>query len=134
MRSSITGYSCEICLWYFIVIKIITIIYFNIHISNYFNFFFLCVLDFTIVYRHITRGLQFPPNLLQIHAHTVLSPPWSFHVHVKRYAIKDLPKDEEKLTEWVRQKFVEKDALLEDMKYNWIHSERLGDIRDERYF
>ncbi|CAG8582077.1 32585_t:CDS:2, partial [Gigaspora margarita] len=92
------------------------------------------VYDFTIAYRHITQGLQFSPNLLQVHAYSPLTPPWSFHVHIKRYAIEDLPGDEESLSEWVKQIFVEKDALLEEMKTQWTQSERLGCVRDERYF
>ncbi|RHZ81375.1 hypothetical protein Glove_120g225 [Diversispora epigaea] len=92
------------------------------------------VYDFTIVYRHITRGLNFPPNLFHVHGYPLLSPPWSFHVHVKRYAIEDLPRDEEKLTEWVRQKFIEKDALLEDMKLHWTKSEKLKNVHEEKYF
>ncbi|CAG8603388.1 278_t:CDS:2 [Racocetra persica] len=91
-------------------------------------------LDFTIAYRHITQGLQFPPNLLQVHSYSPLSPPWTFHVHIRRYAIKDLPQEDEKLSEWVRQIFVEKDALLEDMKTRWTQSEKLEGVREERYF
>ncbi|CAG8589821.1 782_t:CDS:10 [Diversispora eburnea] len=94
---------------------------------------FVACVHFTIVYRHITRGL-FPPNLFHVHGFPLLSPPWSFHVHVKRYAIEDLPRDEEKLTEWVRQKFIEKDALLEDMKLHWTKSEKLQNVHEEKYF
>ncbi|KAG9290917.1 hypothetical protein G9A89_011067 [Geosiphon pyriformis] len=92
------------------------------------------VYDFTIAYHHITKGLQLPPNLVQIHMYSNLSPPWSFHVHVRRYAIEDLPKNEERLVEWIKERFVEKDAILEDMKSNWINSEQLGEVRAERYF
>ncbi|CAG8786637.1 3201_t:CDS:2 [Cetraspora pellucida] len=94
----------------------------------------LLYLDFTIAYRHITQGFQFPPNLLQVHSYSPLSPPWSFHVHVRRYAIKDLPQEDEKLSEWVRQIFVEKDALLEDMKTRWTQSDRLDGVKEEKYF
>ncbi|CAG8823220.1 20753_t:CDS:2, partial [Dentiscutata erythropus] len=37
------------------------------------------VYDFTIAYRHITQGFQFPPNLLQVHSYSPITPPWSFH-------------------------------------------------------
>ncbi|CAG8440339.1 2080_t:CDS:2 [Acaulospora morrowiae] len=92
------------------------------------------IYDFTIAYRHISRGFQFPPNLLQVHACSPLTPSWAFHVHVKRYAIKDLPRDDEELGEWVRQIFVEKDLLLEDMKHRWTQSDKLGQVREEKYF
>jgi len=38
------------------------------------------------------------------------------------------------LVEWVKQVFVEKDAILEDMKVKWTKSEKLGEIRTEKYF
>ncbi|CAG8469124.1 13579_t:CDS:2 [Acaulospora colombiana] len=92
------------------------------------------VYDITIAYRHITRGFQFPPNLIQVHACSPLTPPWLFHVHIRRYAIKDLPRDDKELSEWVQQIFVEKDSLLEDMKHRWTESASLGQVREERYF
>ncbi|CAG8644125.1 8155_t:CDS:2 [Funneliformis caledonium] len=92
------------------------------------------VYDFTIAYQHIRQGLQYPPNLVQIHALPLITPPWSFHVHIRRYAIEDLPSDEKNLVEWVKNIFVEKDAILEDMKVKWTKSDKLGSIRSERYF
>jgi hypothetical protein len=92
------------------------------------------IIDFTIAYRHIKKGLQYPPNLLQVHSLPIITPPWYFHVHVRRYPIEDLPSDEEKLAEWVKQVFVEKDAILEDMKIKWTKCEQLGEIRTEKYF
>ncbi|CAB4488285.1 acyltransferase-domain-containing protein [Rhizophagus irregularis] len=92
------------------------------------------VYDFTIAYRHIKKGLQCPPNLLQIHSLPIITPPWYFHVHVRKYSIEDLPSDEEKLAEWVKQVFVEKDTILEDMKIKWTKCEKLGEIRTEKYF
>jgi len=38
--------------------------------------------------------------------------PANIHVHVRRYAIADIPKDESKFTEWLRQRWTEKDALM----------------------
>ncbi|CAG8542964.1 8542_t:CDS:2 [Ambispora gerdemannii] len=92
------------------------------------------VYDFTIAYRHVTKGIQSPPNLVQVHSYSNLSPPWSFHVHVRKYAIEDLPRDEEKIAEWVKERFVEKDAILEDMKTHWTKSERLGEVHVDKYF
>ena len=74
--------------------------------------------DFTFAYYHKTKGFGVPPNLVRVHT-AQLSPEYKFHVHVKRYMIADLPADDEKLNEWVVQKYVEKDAFLEQMKENW---------------
>ncbi|KAF9178338.1 hypothetical protein BGZ50_007817 [Haplosporangium sp. Z 11] len=77
-----------------------------------------CVYDFTFAYYHKTKGFGVPPDLVRVHTGQ-LSPEYKFHVHVKRYQIEDLPMDEEKLSEWVVQKYVEKDAFLEQMKESW---------------
>ncbi|KAG0352514.1 hypothetical protein BGZ54_002718 [Gamsiella multidivaricata] len=77
-----------------------------------------CVYDFTFAYYHRTLGFGVPPDLVRVHTGQ-LSPEYKFHVHVRRYQIEDLPTDEEKLSEWVVQKYVEKDAFLENMKENW---------------
>ncbi|KAF8946389.1 hypothetical protein BGZ52_008772 [Haplosporangium bisporale] len=76
------------------------------------------VYDFTFAYYHKTKGFGVAPDLVRVHTGQ-LSPEYKFHVHVKRYNLDDLPKDEEKLSEWVIQKYVEKDAFLEQMKQNW---------------
>ncbi|KAG0302939.1 hypothetical protein BGZ98_007114 [Dissophora globulifera] len=77
-----------------------------------------CVYDFTFAYYHKTKGFGVPPDLVRVHTGD-LSPEYKFHVHVRRYQIDDLPKDEEKLSEWVVEKYTEKDAFLEKMKENW---------------
>ncbi|CAO3566497.1 hypothetical protein BGZ70_000960 [Mortierella alpina] len=77
-----------------------------------------CVYDFTFAYYHQTKGFGVPPDLVRVHTGQ-LSPEYKFHVHVRRYQLDDLPEDEEKLSEWVVQKYVEKDAFLEQMKENW---------------
>ena len=93
-------------------------------------------IDFTIAYKNEKKmaDLPMPPNLIQVHAYPLLSPPWSFHVHIRRYAIEDLPKNEEKLVEWVKRIFVDKDNLLEEMKKHWTNAKALGRIRTEQYF
>jgi lysophosphatidic acid acyltransferase/lysophosphatidylinositol acyltransferase len=48
-----------------------------------------------------------------------LWPEYEFHIHVRRYAIQDLPKEEEKLGLWLRERWVEKDHLLDELKENW---------------
>lgn len=75
-------------------------------------------IDFTFAYYHRTKGFGVAPDLVRVHTGQ-LSPEYKFHVHVKRYNLDDLPKDEEKLSDWVVQKYVEKDVFLEQMKKNW---------------
>ncbi|KAF8937697.1 hypothetical protein EDD21DRAFT_367480 [Dissophora ornata] len=77
-----------------------------------------CVYDFTFAYYHKTKGFGVPPDLVRVHS-AQLSPEYKFHVHVRRYNIDDLPKDDDKLSEWVVEKYVEKDAFLEKMKESW---------------
>ncbi|RKP09830.1 hypothetical protein THASP1DRAFT_13736, partial [Thamnocephalis sphaerospora] len=76
------------------------------------------VYDFTIAYQHSKRGFGVSPSLLRVHSHS-LRGEYRFHVHVRRYAIDDLPNDDEELAKWVHQTYREKDALLEDLKTNW---------------
>ncbi|CAH1764860.1 6594_t:CDS:10 [Entrophospora sp. SA101] len=96
--------------------------------------FVACIRQLRNTHVKYVYGLSFPPNLIQVHAYSKISPPWSFHIHMKRYAIEDLPNDDEQLKEWVSKIFVEKDNLLEDMKMNWTNSEKLGAIVEEKFF
>jgi hypothetical protein len=82
----------------------------------------LAPLDFTVAYRHggTKAGFGVAPNMIQIHVLSQLSPEYEFHVNVKRYAMEDLPSDEQELTHWLRERFIEKDAFLENMKENWV--------------
>lgn len=88
--------------------------------------------DFTFAYYHRTKGFGVPPDLVRVHTGR-LSPEYKFHVHVRRYQIDDLPTDDEKLSEWVVQKYVEKDAFLEKMKDSWT-SDIEGGVWTEKYY
>ncbi|KAF9168682.1 hypothetical protein DFQ26_002582 [Actinomortierella ambigua] len=79
------------------------------------------VYDFTIAYYHRTKGFGVPPNLVRVHT-AQLNPEYKFHIHCNRYLLDDLPEDEDKLSEWVLQRYVEKDAFLESMKETWTDS------------
>ncbi|KAF9975099.1 hypothetical protein BGZ73_001360 [Actinomortierella ambigua] len=79
------------------------------------------VYDFTIAYHHRTKGFGVPPDLVRVHT-AQLNPEYKFHVHVRRFPLDDLPEDEDKLSEWVVQRYVEKDAFLESMKETWTDS------------
>ncbi|CAO3641100.1 unnamed protein product [Cunninghamella echinulata] len=78
------------------------------------------IYDFTIAYRHKKQNAPFneAPNLIRIHIDT-LSPEYQFHVHIRRYTIDELPMDEEELSKWLRDRFVEKDQILNKLKVQW---------------
>nr|ALM22867.1 lysophosphatidic acid acyltransferase 2 [Cuphea viscosissima] len=50
-----------------------------------------------------------PPTLLNLFEGQSIM----LHVHIKRHAMKDLPESDDAVAEWCRDKFVEKDALLD---------------------
>ncbi|KAG0182290.1 hypothetical protein DFQ28_007252 [Apophysomyces sp. BC1034] len=75
--------------------------------------------DFTIAYRHrSTNKFQEAPNMVRVHTRA-LSPEYDFHINVKRFAIEDLPTDDEALTLWLRNRYVEKDLFLSKLRENW---------------
>ncbi|RUP51307.1 acyltransferase-domain-containing protein [Jimgerdemannia flammicorona] len=80
------------------------------------------VYDLTIAYNHRLEGLRgfgIPPDMLRVHAGR-LSPEYDFHIHVRRYPIAELPEEDEALAEWVHDRYVEKDRILERLKDKWI--------------
>ncbi|KAL1918441.1 uncharacterized protein VTP21DRAFT_3101 [Calcarisporiella thermophila] len=76
------------------------------------------VYDFTIAYKHETLGFGHPPSVQRVHQPRI-SPEYECHVHVRRYSVDELPQDDAGLNQWVRDRFVEKDALLEQMRTAW---------------
>ncbi|KAI9338641.1 acyltransferase-domain-containing protein [Pilaira anomala] len=78
------------------------------------------VYDFTIAYRHRDHKKLFnqAPSMVRIHVRS-LWPEYDFHVHCRRFAIKDLPKDEEELGNWLRDRWAEKDHILDTLRKDW---------------
>ncbi|KAI8380308.1 acyltransferase-domain-containing protein [Blakeslea trispora] len=79
------------------------------------------VYDFTIAYRHRKHPKRFvqAPTMVRIHLHS-LWPDYEFHVHCRRFAIEDLPTDEEELSDWLRERWAEKDVILDTLRKDWI--------------
>ena len=50
--------------------------------------------------------LQKAPNILRLHTHP-FGKEYKFHVHAKRFEIDELPRDDEKLDQWLVERFVE---------------------------
>lgn len=74
-----------------------------------------CVYDMTLAYLDDRGRFQSPTDLYTAHAHTQLSPPRQFHLHVKRFLLSELPSDAIELSKWVEQRFAEKDKLLQSI-------------------
>lgn len=91
------------------------------------------VYDFTLAYEG-KEGFQAPPDLIKIYATPKISPPYKYHVHVRRFAIEDLPSDDAGLHKWVEKLFVEKDEILQGLKDKWTNSDKVGIFWDEPYW
>ncbi|CAO3597585.1 unnamed protein product [Absidia cylindrospora] len=78
------------------------------------------IYDFTLAYRHHSKNAEFneAPDMVRVHT-SALSPEYEFHVNVKRYAISDLPTDDEGIAQWLRQRYVEKDQFLAQLRDRW---------------
>src|SRR6266498_1070309 len=70
--------------------------------------------DLTIGLEGVKRG-QFPEEIYTLRKiYFEGQYPRNIHLHIRRYAISEIPEDEDKFTEWLRQRWIEKDALMEE--------------------
>lgn len=79
---------------------------------------FTAIYDMTIAYQRKSDG-QFgkAPPFIAIHAG--LAYKYKMHVDVKRFEMKDLPKDEEGLSNWLIDRFYKKDEYLGQLSKKW---------------
>jgi 1-acyl-sn-glycerol-3-phosphate acyltransferase len=85
------------------------------------------IYDLTILYLHVPTGtIQQPPNMLRIHI-APLDKEYKIHVHVRRFLIKDLPMNDNLLSQWLIDRFVEKDEWIERMNRSWLDKVNLVD-------
>lgn len=91
-----------------------------------------CVYDFTLVYRDARGRMQRAPTPVEIHGYGDISKHYTFHVHVRRFKIEDIPKDEESATAWLEARWYEKDEVLVAMNENWTDAEILGKVVELR--
>ncbi|KAI8138966.1 acyltransferase-domain-containing protein [Fennellomyces sp. T-0311] len=81
------------------------------------------IYDFTIAYNHRLKGnleeFNVAPDMVRLHVRH-LADEYQFHVNVKRFAIKDLPDNDEQLAAWLRKRYVEKDRFLSTLRHGWI--------------
>lgn len=72
--------------------------------------------DLTLVYYHIpTRQIQMAPSIVRAFMDD-LDGEYRFTLNVKRYLIKDLPHDDKGLSDWLIERFREKDLFISEVK------------------
>lgn len=81
------------------------------------------VYDLTLVY----SGGKFmdAPTIWESFAFSRVSPPWKFHIHTRRFELKDLPEDDEGVKDWLEDRWVEKSKILQGMEGEWTEFEGL---------
>jgi len=78
------------------------------------------VYDLTLAYSG-PEGFGKAPDLVTINSMSQLSPKYKFHVHTRRWAIRELPEDEGELKTWIETVWMEKDEILDGLKKEWIN-------------
>ena len=74
------------------------------------------IYDFTLAYAHGKRFFEVP-SMWQTISEPRMDKDWKFHVHVRRFEIKDLVgKSQSELAVWLEQRWLEKSKILEDLQ------------------
>lgn len=88
------------------------------------------VYDLTLVYRNIQHGhLQHPPTPVETHSYGDISKHYDFHLHVRRFPIDEIPEEEDAVTSWLENRWIEKDQILSQMDSHWTQAQLLGNVR-----
>ncbi|RHZ70593.1 hypothetical protein Glove_269g38 [Diversispora epigaea] len=70
------------------------------------------IYDFTIGFEGISAG-EFPEDIYTLRGIYLSGKyPRNVHIHIRKFLISEIPEEEEKFTEWLRQRWMEKDALM----------------------
>ena len=79
------------------------------------------VYDFTIAYQGPGKEWQKAPSMWDTLSVPGLSSDvgYSFHIHVRRFDMKDLPVEDEELARWLESRWVEKGEWLEEKRSSW---------------
>lgn len=77
------------------------------------------VYDLTLGYRRRKDNVFKAPSMVRVHTRS-LWPEYEFHVHVRRFAIEDIPTNETELGHWLRKIWVEKDEFLTNLNEHWV--------------
>lgn len=85
--------------------------------------------DLTLAYSQAgKRGFMSAPTIWESFTLARVSPPWKFHVHTRRFELKDLPEDDEGVKNWLEERWVEKSRILQGMEEEWTEFEGLGEL------
>lgn len=84
------------------------------------------VYDLTIAYRHGGQFLAAPPFWDTIRLGGLSNGPggYRFEVHLRRFAMEDLPLEDAQLAKWLETRWVEKGEWLERKKVEWEVEDR----------
>lgn len=74
------------------------------------------VYDVTIAYRKGDIFQTSPPSFWQTLYQPRLDRQWQFYVHVDRFELDQLPRDNEKLAQWLEHRWIEKGRRLESLR------------------
>lgn len=81
------------------------------------------VYDVTIAYAHHDRFMEAPTIWESLSgARLSAGRGYRFHVHLRRFALADLPDTDEALAAWLETRWVEKGAYLEEKRAEWARS------------
>lgn len=71
--------------------------------------------DVTIAYYHPEKGFGQLPTIMDIHLFGVKEKT-KYFIHIKKYSMDSLPKDDAKLSTWLFDRFYEKDPIIAKWK------------------
>ena len=78
------------------------------------------IYDLTLCYTS-PKGYQKAPSLLRIHSGSLED--HSFHIHIKRFSMDDVPLSEQDIRDWVMERFREKEIYLKERLKLWQESQ-----------
>lgn len=83
------------------------------------------VYDLTLCYLHTpTNTIQKAPDMIRLHTHA-FEEEYKFHVHVRRYEMRELPVGGEEMKRWLVERFMEKDLFISRMSEKWLENVEL---------
>lgn len=74
------------------------------------------VYDLTLAYANGKKFMTPPSFLTSVAVPDLAKAGWRFWVHVERFAIEDLPEDDEGLAKWLEARWMEKGERLEGLR------------------
>lgn len=94
------------------------------------NSYIKVVYDFTIAFQHDLKGFGHSIAITD----AMFSNIEHFRVFIdcKRYLISELPNSEEGLSQWLKERYYEKDAFLKSMKYKWSKHLKINESFSEK--